>query len=232
VKRVLLKFSGEALMGQSSIGYEPTCLKGLSERLFHLYESGVQIGLVVGGGNLFRGVSGNQSLHIERSVADQAGMLATMMNGLILSQTISQLGAKVKLFSSFSCPSIADEYRLDRVLEALETSIVIFVGGTGHPYFTTDTAAALRAAEIKADMLVKLTQVQGVYDKDPRIHSDALFLPQLSYLDFLQKKLAVMDLTALTLCMHHQIPIRICHIHAGSFKDALAGKFGTLISEK
>lgn len=219
-------------MGDSSSGYQAKAMKNLSERLIALHRTGVQVGVVIGGGNLFRGIQGSASLEIERSVTDQAGMLATVMNGLLLVQLIRHLGGKATLLSSIPCPTIADLYRHDIAMEGLQDSIVIFVGGTGHPYFTTDSAAALRACEIDADVLLKLTSVNGVYSCDPKLDPQARFYEKISYHDFITQQLKVLDLTAVTLCMNKGIAIRVCNLHGGSFMDALDGRYGSIIEEK
>lgn len=219
-------------MGTSSFGYCSNALHSMAKRLVQLRESGVQVGVVIGGGNLFRGLQNEISLKIDRSTTDQVGMLATLMNASLLSEVVARNGCPTKLLTPFSCPHLADEYRLDRALEGLEKGIVFFAGGTGHPYFTTDSAAALRAIQIKADLLVKLTtQVSGVYNTDPRRNPQATLYSEISYDDFLAQKLGVLDLTAVTLCMNHKIPIRVCNINEGSLIDALSGQFGTLITE-
>lgn len=228
---VLLKCSGEALADQSGNGYDANALSSLAKRLIDLHQSGTKVGVVLGGGNLFRGIAGGNELGIERTTADTAGMLATMMNGLLVAQAVRHLGCKAVLFSSIPCPSVADLYRQDKAMEALEDSIVFFVGGTGHPYFTTDSAAALRACEIGADCLIKLTGVDGVYSDDPRVDEAATFYETISYQDFISKRLGVMDLTAVTLCMNGNIKIRVCNFNGGSFSDALTGNFGSVIEE-
>ncbi len=228
--RVLLKLSGEAFTSGEKSGVDAAAVSQTAKIVSELHKRGVEIGIVMGGGNFFRGIQNGPSLQLERSSADTVGMLATMMNATILQQALQQHGAQTKLLSSFECPAVAERYRLDLALSHIKENIVLFAGGTGHPYFTTDTAAALRASEIKADILLKATtKVDAVYDSDPLKNSGAKPYQKLSYKEFLDKKLGILDLTAITLCMTNRVPIRVFNLYAGALDEALGGKFGTLI---
>lgn len=223
--RVLLKISGEALKGRENSGVDAAALHSVCLKIQDLQNSGVEVGIVLGGGNLFRGIAGSASLKIERSAADHVGMLATMMNGLLLSQGLQACGAKAAVMSAIACPQIVDSFHFEKARARLkEGYIVIFVGGTGHPYFTTDTAAALRASEINADFFWKATMhVDGVYDKDPLKNKNANRYSNISYEDFLKEKLGILDLTAVTLCMTNKIPIRVFNFNQGSLLDDSLG---------
>lgn len=231
-KRILLKISGEALAGASAYGIDGESVRALAKRLVELHKKGHEIGVVLGGGNIFRGIQGSK-LEIERNAADHMGMLATIMNGIVLQQFLSQEGAKAYVMSAIECPAVAKRYHSEEALEHLaQGRIVVFVGGSGHPYFTTDTAAALRACEIKADILLKATtRVDGVYCQDPLKSSHATKYDKISYTEFVEKKLGVLDLTAVTLCMSNQIPIRVFNLYKGSLLDAISKDtvLGTLI---
>ena len=235
-RRVLLKVSGETLRGEGESTFiSHTSALNVAEKIYELQKSGCEVAVVSGGGNLFRGIQQGSELKMERTPADHIGMLATLINGITLKQALIQLGCEVHLVSALECPKIAESYQWDRVMHSLEKGhIVLFVGGTGHPYFTTDTTAALRACEIKADMLIKATtQVDGVFDKDPQKHADAKPFAKISFQEVLEKRLGIMDLSAVTLCMEANIPIRVFNFYKGSLKEALSeGEgLGTIITE-
>jgi uridylate kinase len=233
-KRVLLKISGEALMGSLSYGVDPQAAKLVAQNIAELAQKGRhEVAVVVGGGNIFRGIQSGPKLGMERTPADQIGMLATLINGIALREALKEEGCDVVLLSAFECPLIAERYQWEKALKSLHKGkILIFAGGTGHPYFTTDSAAALRACEIKADILLKATtRVDGIYDRDPLLHKGAVKFDHLTYLEVVEKKLGVMDLTAVTLCMTGKIPIRVFNFYKESLLNASSGsQVGTLIS--
>ena len=217
-KRILLKLSGEALMGEEGFGIELEACKEIAQGIKQVYDQGVQIGIVVGGGNIFRGAQA-KAFGFARTPADHVGMLATAINGLVLQQSLAALGCKSRVMSAITCDSVVDTYSWPHTMESIQEGyIAIFVGGTGNPYFTTDTAAALRASEIEAEVLLKATKVDGIYDKDPLKHSDAKKFPKLTYSDVFAKNLDVMDATAIALCRENQIPICVFNLFE---KDAL-----------
>ncbi|RUM48356.1 MAG: UMP kinase [Hydrogenothermus sp.] len=224
-KRVLLKLSGEALMGDLDFGVDPLFIKNLAKEIKQVYELGVQIAIVIGGGNIFRGVQG-KSLGLDRATADYMGMLATVMNALALQDTLEKEDVPTRVMSAIEMRQIAEPYIRRRAIRHLEKGrIVIFAAGTGSPFFTTDTTGALRAAEIKADVLLKATKVDGIYDKDPNKYSDAKLLKEISYLEALEKDLRVMDHTALTLCKENNLPIIVFNIkQKNALKDIVEGK--------
>lgn len=206
-KRVLLKISGEMLMGPSGFGIDLKACLAVARQICALKKLGVEIAIVVGGGNIFRGVN-LSAIQMPRTPADQMGMLATLMNGIALQQSLQFCGNKTHLMTALECPKVAESYNWAKAMEYIsEGSILIFVGGTGNPFFTTDTAAALRASEIQADMLLKATKVDGIYNKDPMKHANAIKYSTLSYSQMLAEKLEVMDATAVALCQSNHIPI-------------------------
>lgn len=219
-QRVLLKLSGEAFLGEKKVSHKKEGSFGIDHQasnwiaasIQQLHLKGVQIGIVVGGGNIFRG-SQARDFGFSRTPADHIGMLATMINGLILQQCLSSLGCETHIMSAFDTDSIIEKYNWQAALTYLKAgSIVIFVGGTGNPYFTTDTAAALRASEIQADALLKATKVDGIYDKDPHQYPDAQKIEQLTYGEVLKHRLKVMDSAAIVLCHENNIPIHIFNL--------------------
>lgn len=233
-KRILLKLSGEILMQGQPFGINATACQALSHALKNLQTSGIEIGIVIGGGNIFRGTH-LESLGIARSPADQMGMLATLINGIALREALENMGCKTKVLTALECPRVAETYTWRGAMEALESkTIVIFVGGTGNPYFTTDTAAALRASEIKADILLKATKVDGIYSCDPLKYPDAVRYPSLTYSQMLSEKLGVMDATAVTLCRNNRIPILVFEMEklkADNVSQLLSQQcFGSLVS--
>lgn len=231
-RRVLLKISGEALAGDRPHGIDEEALSSAARKICALHQSGVEVGLVIGGGNFFRGLQGGPDLGLERSAADQIGMLATVMNGIALQKALQHHGSPAYLLTSFECPAIGERFRHDLAMEYLTRGITLFVGGTGHPYFTTDTASALRASEIKADCLLKATMhVDGAYDADPKKVKNAKLYQTLSYQEYLAKGLGILDLTAITLCMTNKIPVQVFNFHAGPLLKAYQGEFGTRIGD-
>ncbi len=210
-RRLLLKLSGETLQGETPFGIDSKALQTVVQGIKQLIDDGHEIAIVIGAGNIFRGMQ----LHakgIPQSPADQMGMLGTIINGIALQQALEAAGLPAHLMSALSCPQVAENYSWQRARELLNHhKILIFVGGTGNPYFTTDSAAALRGLEIGADCLLKATQVDGIYSSDPRLHSDAKRFETISYHDILNQRLGIMDLTAIALCQRHHLPILVFH---------------------
>lgn len=208
-KRVLLKLSGEILLDGEPFGIQPKACLALAKSIQEMKETGLEVALVIGGGNIFRGLN-LTAKGIERTPADQMGMLATLMNGIALQETLESVGCTARVMTALECPRVAETYTWNKAQEYLRNGdVLIFVGGTGNPYFTTDTAAALRASEIHADILLKATKVDGVYNKDPLKYSDAKKYQELSYSQFLSEKLELMDATAVALCRSSHIPILV-----------------------
>ncbi len=224
-KRVLLKLSGEALEGELSSGIDPSMLERTCRQIVEITALGTQVGIVVGGGNLFRGVS-TSAKDMDRATADYMGMLATVMNGLAIADQLRRLGAKARVMSSLHIPQVAELFIREKAIAALNAGeVVIFTAGTGNPYFSTDTAAALRAAEIKADIMFKGTKVDGIYDSDPVKNPAAKRFATITYKEILEKNLKVMDLTAVSLCMDSKMPISVFNMKEdGAIKDVLCGK--------
>ncbi len=205
-KRILLKISGELLMGEQEFGINHLACKNLSKAL-SILQRDLQVAVVIGGGNIFRGIHLEGS-GMQRSAADQIGMLATLMNGISLQQALQTLGCESKVISAIECPKMVEAYNWERTIEYISKGILpIFVGGTGNPYFTTDSAAALRACEIGADLLVKATKVNGIYTKDPIKFKDAVKYDTITYSQALSEELGVMDGTAIALCRSNSLPI-------------------------
>lgn len=232
-KRVLLKLSGEALMGQQQFGIDPAVLRQYAAEIQTVKDLGVQVGIVIGGGNIFRGVS-NSTSGIHKATGDQMGMLATMINALALQATLENMGMVTRLMSAIRMDVIAEPFVRRRATRHLEKGrIVIFGAGTGSPYFTTDTAAVLRGVEIEADAVIKGTRVDGVYDSDPERNPAAFRFDRITFLDVLQKDLKVMDLTAITLCRENHLPILVFNMNRpGNFKRLILGEpVGTRVSE-
>ncbi len=232
-KRVLLKLSGEAFMGDQSFGIDPKVIARIAEDIHEVAQEGVEIAIVIGGGNIFRGISG-ASAGMDRSSADYMGMLATVMNSLALQDHLEKKGVFTRVMSALRMDNIAEPYIRRRAVRHLEKGrVVIFAAGTGNPYFTTDTAASLRAMEIEADVVLKATRVDGVYDKDPLKHKNAVRFDQLTYLDVLQRGLQVMDATAISLCMDNSLPIIVFDLMGkGNVRKAILGEpIGTLVHE-
>ncbi len=229
--RILLKLSGEALMGSLSYGICEDTIKQISQQIKDLRELNVDIAVVIGGGNIFRGVKG-ASMGMDRASADYMGMLATVINGLALQDALEKMGVQTRVISAIEMREIAEPYIRRRALRHLEKGrVVIFVAGTGNPYFTTDTAASLRAMEIGAEVILKATKVDGVYDKDPEQYSDAKRIYSIKYIEVLDKNLRVMDSTAISMCMENNMPIIVFNIkHYGDLKRIISGEsVGTIV---
>lgn len=208
-KRILLKLSGESLMGSKGNGIDPNVLEFYAREIKKVHSLGVQIGIVIGGGNIYRGLNASEQ-GIDRVTGDQMGMLATMINSLALQNALEKEGMFTRLMSAIKMEEIAEPVIRRRAIRHLEKGrIVIFGAGTGHPYFSTDTAASLRAVEIDANAILKGTRVDGVYDSDPEKNPDALFFKQITYADILSNNLRVMDLTAISLCKENDLPIMV-----------------------
>ena len=232
-RRILLKLSGEALGGEHGCGIDPIKAKNIAERVSRVHQMDVDVAIVIGAGNLWRGQSGNNA-GMDRATADYMGMLATVMNALALMDAFEHIGVLTRVQSAIEMSSVAEPYIRRRAIRHLEKGrVVIFGGGTGNPYFSTDTAAALRAMEIGADVLIKATKVDGVYDKDPNVHGDAIKFDRLSYIDTLNRRLEVMDSTAVSLCMENKLPILVLNLwDEEALPKALRGeKVGTLVNE-
>ncbi len=230
-QRVLLKISGEALLGEQPFGIDPKVLNRLATELSEVAKAGVQLAVVVGGGNIFRGKQA-KDLNIDQATGDYMGMLATLMNALALQVALEKQDVEVRVMSGLNIRAIAEPYIRRRAVRHLEKGrIVIFAAGTGNPYFTTDTAAALRAAEIGAEIILKATKVDGVYEKDPVKFKDAKRYERLSYIEILQKQLKVMDATAVSLCMDNHLPIIVFNIMTpGNIKKVIWGEpVGTMV---
>jgi len=224
-ERILLKLSGESLMGDQDYGIDPQILRQYSLEIKTIHELGVQIGIVIGGGNIYRGVSRSSS-NIDKVTGDHMGMLATLINALALQSALEHEGMITRLVSAIRMEVIAEPFIRRRAVRHLEKNrIVIFGAGTGNPYFTTDTAAALRAVEIEADVIIKGTRVDGVYDSDPERNPDAFRFPEISYVDVLKKDLKVMDMTAITLCKENRLPILVFNMNVpGNLKRLILGE--------
>jgi uridylate kinase len=232
-KRVLLKISGEALLGRVSHGIDAEMCASLAEEIKEIHEAGVQMALVVGGGNIFRGQVESKRFGLDRAVADYMGMLATVMNGLALQNALEQVGIATRVMTAIQVQAVAEPYILRRAVRHLEKRrVIIFVAGTGNPYFTTDTAAALRATEINCDVIMKATKVDGVYSADPVKNKNAKKFHQVKFIDVLKKGLKVMDATAISMCMENNLPIIVFNLlQKGNIKKAIYGeKIGTLVS--
>jgi uridylate kinase len=230
-KRILLKLSGEALMGKEGYGIDPETLDGVAAQVKSVKETGVDIAIVVGGGNIYRGMRAEKQ-GIERVTGDYMGMLATLMNCLALENNLEKLGVPTRVQTALEMKAVAEPYIRKRAIRHMEKGrIVIFAGGTGNPFFTTDTAAALRAMEIGADVILKATKVKGVYDKDPEIHEDAVFFAEITYQDVLARNLKVMDAAAISLCMDNRVPIIVFNLREkDNMRKAVLGEpVGTIV---
>jgi uridylate kinase len=211
-KRVLLKLSGEALMGQQGLGIDPDVVAGIAQEIAEVNKMGVEIGLVIGGGNIFRGLSAS-ARGMDRVTADYMGMLATVINALALQDYLERNDVFTRVLTAIKMEEIAEPFIRRRAIRHLEKGrVVIFAAGTSNPYFTTDTAAALRAVEIEADVILKGTKVDGVYDSDPNVDKNAKKFDELSYLEVVKRRLKVMDTTAVTLCMDNKLPIIVFNL--------------------
>ncbi|MFH1201726.1 MAG: UMP kinase [Candidatus Omnitrophota bacterium] len=231
-KRVVLKLSGEALQGEKNYGIDYKTCRSIATQIKEIIHLGVQVAVVVGGGNIFRGQEGEVDEGMDRSVADYMGMLATVINGLALQDTLERLGVPTRVLTAIEMHEVAEPYIRRRALRHLEKGrVVIFVAGTGNPYFTTDTAAALRAMEIKADVILKATKVDGVYSRDPLKYRSAKKFNSLRYIEVLKKGLKVMDATSISLCMDNRLPIIVFNLNLpGNIKRVILGEhIGTTV---
>jgi uridylate kinase len=211
-KRILLKLSGEALIGKEGYGIDPETMGEIASELKAVKETGTDVAIVVGGGNIYRGVRAERQ-GIDRATGDYMGMIATVMNCLALQDNLERLGLPTRVQTALQMAEIAEPYIRRRAIRHMEKGrIVIFAGGTGNPFFTTDTAAALRAMEIGADVILKATRVNGVYDKDPEVYQDAVFFAEITYMEVLARNLKVMDATAISLCMENRLPIIVFNL--------------------
>ncbi len=230
-KRILLKLSGEALAGEQGFGVDLKVLKQLGESIKEIVDLGVQVAIVIGGGNIFRGMQASES-GMDRASADYMGMLATVMNALAIQDALEKIGVYTRVQSAIEMQEVAEPYIRRKAARHLEKGrVVIFAAGTGNPFFTTDTAAALRACEIGADVLMKATKVDGIYDSDPKKNPKAKMFSEITYIDVLNKGLQVMDSTAISLCMDNELPISVFNMtKPGMLRDVVMGKkTGTII---
>ena len=231
-RRILLKLSGEALAGAKGQGMDPEVALRIAEEIREIHELGVQTGVVIGGGNFIRGISA--SAHgLDRVAGDHMGMLATIINSLALQATLEKVGVPTRLMTAFEVRQIAEPFIRRRAVRHLEKNrVVIFAAGTGNPYFSTDTAAALRAMEIKAEVILKATKVDGIYDADPVLVPEAKMLVKVTYRDLLSRGLSVMDATAVSLCMDNRLPIIVFNLNVlGNIKRVISGeKVGSLVT--
>jgi len=233
-RRILLKYSGEVLQGSTSFGVEPLALDYVVGRIKQLQEMGVEVAIVLGGGNFFRGKN-LLSAGFDQAKSDQMGMLATIMNAIALQHALTADGTRSTVYSAIPMPGFVQSYEIELVRQALTAGeVVICAGGTGLPFFTTDTAACLRAIELQADIVLKATKVDGVYSKDPTLHSDAIRYDNISYDEAIEEKLAVMDTTAICLCQEHQLPIQVFNMHnENALKEIVLGeRIGTIVGAK
>lgn len=231
--RILLKLSGEALAGDKGFGIDGVVLKKIAQEVIELHKIGVEVAIVVGGGNIHRGVAGATE-GMDRSTSDYMGMMATVMNSLALQDTIERGGVYTRVMSAITMSEVAEPYIRRRAVRHLEKKrIVIFAAGTGNPYFTTDTTAALRANEINAQVIMKATKVDGIYDKDPMKFKDAVKFDKLSYIDVLNKEIKVMDSTAISLCMDNNMDIVVFNMfESGNIKRVVNGDtIGTIVTK-
>ena len=231
-KRILLKLSGEALAGPTGMGIDPKRAYEIAKVIKQVWETGVEVGVVIGAGNLWRGLSG-ENVGMDRATADYMGMLATVMNAIAMMDALEQIDVTTRVMSAIEMRTVAEPYIRRRALRHFEKGrVVIFGGGTGNPYFSTDTAAALRATEVGAEVVIKATKVDGVYDRDPKKHPDAVRFETLTHMDALSMRLNVMDSTAISLCMDNDLPILVLNFfEPGVLMRAIEGEnVGTLVS--
>ena len=232
-QRVLLKLSGEVLAGEEGFGIDHAKVTQLAAEVKSIHDLGIDIGLVIGAGNIFRGMQA-AARGMQRVTGDYLGMLATIMNAVCMQDALENLGSVTRTLSAITVAQIAEPYIRRRAIRHLEKGrIVVVAGGTGNPYFTTDTAAALRATELGAEVLIKGTKVDGVYDKDPVVHSDAVKYDRVSYTEVIQKELRIMDMTAISLCKENSLPIKVFNINrSGNLKKLILGEpIGTLVGD-
>ena len=230
--RVLLKLSGEALMGDQGYGVDPAVVTRIAEEVAEIRALGVQVAIVIGGGNIFRGMAGS-ARGMDRATADYMGMLATVMNGLALQDGLEHHGVPTRVLTAIEMRAVAEPFIRRRAIRHLEKGrVVVFAAGTGNPYFTTDTAAALRAMEVKADVIMKATKVDGIYTADPKKDATATRYEQITYLQVLEQGLQVMDATAISLCMDNKMPIVVLDLNApGNMRRAILGEpVGSLVT--
>ena len=230
-KRILLKISGEVLAGEGEYGIDPTMIRQIASEIKKVKNLGVEMSIVIGGGNIFRGIAAS-SKGMDRASADYMGMLATVINGIALQDALEKINIQTRVQTAIEMRQVAEPYIRRRAIRHLEKGrVVIFTGGTGNPYFTTDTAASLRAMEISAEAILKGTKVDGVYDKDPLLNKGALKYDELTYLDVLKNQIKVMDSTAISLCMDHQIPIIVFSLkEKGNIQRVILGdRVGTRV---
>jgi uridylate kinase len=229
--RILLKLSGEALMGDEGYGIDPKVMKHIALQVKEVKDLGVTVAIVVGGGNIYRGIRAEEQ-GLDRATGDYMGMIATVMNAVALQDCLETLGLDTRVQTAIQMAQVAEPYIRRRAIRHLEKGrVVIFAGGTGNPYFTTDTTAALRAMEIGAEVILKATKVDGVYDKDPERFPDASFFPEITYLEVLNRNLRVMDATAISLCMENKLPIIVFNLkERGNMKKVVVGEqVGTVV---
>jgi len=232
-QRILLKLSGEVLAGEEGFGIDPAKATQLAVEVKSIHDLGIDIGLVIGAGNIFRGMQA-AAKGMQRVTGDYLGMLATIMNAICVQDALENLGTVTRTLSAITVAQIAEPYIRRRAIRHLEKGrIVVVAGGTGNPYFTTDTAAALRATELGAEVLIKGTKVDGVYDKDPLVHSNAIKYDRVSYKEAIQKELRIMDMTAISLCKENSLPIKVFNINRnGDLKKLILGEpIGTLVGD-
>lgn len=229
-RRVLLKLSGEALAGQNGFGIDPQTVSDICREVAEVAAMGLELALVIGGGNIFRGLS-SSARGMDRSTADYMGMLATILNAMAVQDALEKAGCPTRVLSAIATTELCEPYIRRRALRHLEKGrIVICAAGTGNPYFTTDTAAALRAMELKCEAIIKATKVDGVYDKDPAKHGDAVKFRSIGYAETLRRRLKVMDATAITLAQENHMPIIVCNMNGGNIKRVVRGEdAGTIV---
>lgn len=229
-RRVLLKLSGEALAGEKGFGIDPETISHICREVAEVANMGLELALVIGGGNIFRGLS-SSAKGMDRSTADYMGMLATILNAMAVQDALEKTGCPTRVLSAIATTELCEPYIRRRALRHMEKGrIVICAAGTGNPYFTTDTAAALRAMELKCEAIIKATKVDGVYDKDPAKHDDAVKFRAIGYQETLQRRLGVMDATAITLAQENHMPIIVCNMYGGNIKRVVCGEdAGTIV---
>lgn len=230
-KRIILKLSGEALAGEGSSGISSDVVRLIAEEIKEVVKLGVQLGVVVGGGNIFRGIEAD-TMDIDRTSADYMGMIATVINSLALQNALENIGVETRVQSAIEMKEVAEPYIKRKAVRHLEKGrVIILAAGTGNPYFTTDTAASLRAIEIQADVILKATKVDGVYDKDPVVFDDAKMFSKITYLEVLNRNLKVMDSTAVALCRDNNLPIVVFNLgEKGNIKNVVVGRsIGTVV---
>jgi uridylate kinase len=231
--RVLLKLSGEALMGDEGFGISPATTSQIAQEIAEIQQLGVEVAVVIGGGNLFRGIAASARGGMDRPTADYMGMLATVINGLALQDALEQIGVNTRVVTAIEMRAVAEPFIRRRALRHLEKGrVIVFAAGTGNPYFTTDSAAALRAMEMRAEVLLKGTKVDGIYTADPMVDKEARRYPSISYLEVLERSLRVMDATAITMCMDNKMPIVVFNLRQpGNLRRAVMGEpVGTVVN--